>query len=70
MSNGGSTAIQRTADEMSRPAQQIMTVIVSLAALMMLTSGELRPAGVRTAFEMLAGGSKERILVTEAVRSE
>ena len=55
---------------MSRPTQQILTTIASLAALMMLASGELRPAGVRTAFEMLAGGSKERMLQAEVVRSE
>ena len=51
---------------MSRPAHQILNLIASAAALIMLSSGELRPAGVRTAFEML-GGVKARIVAVEKV---
>lgn len=47
---------------MSRSVHQILTLIASVAALVLLSSGELRPAGVRTAFEMLAGGSKAKIV--------
>lgn len=45
---------------MTRHHQQVMTVIASAAALVLLASGELRPAGVRTAFELLAGAPKCR----------
>ena len=50
---------------MSRSAQQILTTIASLAALFLLASGELRPAGVRTAFEMLDAGSKVKLVAVQ-----
>ena len=52
---------------MPRSAHQLLTMIASLSALVLLSSGELRPAGVRTAFESLAGGSKGRALVVDVV---
>ena len=57
---------KETRVQMSRPAHQILNLIASAAALIMLSSGELRPAGVRTAFEML-GGVKARIVAVEKV---
>ena len=52
---------------MFRPASQILTLITSAAVLIMLAHGDLRPAGVRTAFELLGGGVKARIVAVEKV---
>ena len=47
---------------MSRRAQNLITAAASLAALALIASGDLRPAGVRTAFELL-DGSKAKLVV-------
>jgi hypothetical protein len=55
---------------MSRSSNKILTVIGSAAALIMISTGDLSPAGVRTAFELLGSGSKGRTLVADVMMSE